>query len=102
MHHREIWLAKLFNDYLPGVGNLTLKLLGQPTEPRPWAGFMVMELLVVLVIVVLFAFLRRRLSLDQSAKLQHIFELIEEFVRGQSEESVGHDCPRYLGFFGTI
>jgi F-type H+-transporting ATPase subunit a len=102
MHHREIWLAKLFNDHLPGLGNLTLKLLGQPTEPRPWAGFMVMELLVILIIVVLFAFLRRRLSVDQPGKLQHTFELIEEFVRGQSEECVGHDGPRYLGFFSTL
>jgi F-type H+-transporting ATPase subunit a len=39
---------------------------------------------------------------DKPGKLQHIFELIEEFVRGQSEEMVGHDGPRYLGFFGTL
>ena len=102
MHHREIWLAKLFNDHLPGLGNVPLRLLGLPAEPRPWAGFMVMELLVALIIVVLFAVLRRRLSVDRPGKLQQTFELMEEFVRGQAEESVGHDGPRYLGFFGTI
>jgi F-type H+-transporting ATPase subunit a len=104
MHHvrEEIWLAKLFNDYLPGLGNFTLKVLGLPPERRPWAAFMVMELVVVFIIIVLFAYLRRRLSVDKPGKLQHIFELIEEFVRGQSEEMVGHDGPRYLGFFGTL
>jgi F-type H+-transporting ATPase subunit a len=102
MHHREIWLAELCNDYLPGLGNIPLKLLGLPAEPRPWRGFMVMQLLVALIIIVLFAFLRRRLSVDQPGKLQHIFELVEEFVRGQAEESVGHDGPSYLGFFGTL
>ena len=102
MQHREIWLAELFNNYLPGLGNIPLKLLGLPAEPRPWRGFMVMQLLVALIIIVLFAFLRRRLSVDQPGKLQHTFELVEEFVRGQAEESVGHDGPRYLGFFGTL
>ncbi len=63
---------------------------------------MVMQLLVALIIIVLFAVLRRRLSVDRPGKLQHMFELLEEFVRGQSEESVGHDGPRYLGFFGTL
>jgi|ERR1700728_3312006 F-type H+-transporting ATPase subunit a len=102
MHHREVFLAKLFNDYLPGTGNAFLKLVGLPPEPRPWAAYIVMQLLVALIIIVLFAYLRRRLSVDQPGKLQHTFELIEEFVRGQSEESVGHDGPRYLGFFGTL
>jgi len=46
--------------------------------------------------------MRGRLSADKPGKLQQSFELIEEFVRGQSEESVGHDGPRYLAFFGTL
>ena len=49
--HEEIWLAKLFNDNLPGVGNAFLKLVGMPAEPRPWAGFIVMQLLVVLILI---------------------------------------------------
>src|ERR1700733_4569962 len=102
MHHREVFLAKLFNDYLPGTGNAFLKLVGLPPEPRPWAAYIVMRLLVALIIILLVAYLRRRLSVDKPGKLQHIFELIEEFVRGQSEEMVGHDGPRYLGFFGTL
>jgi F-type H+-transporting ATPase subunit a len=101
-HHEEIWLAKEFNDHVPGLGNLTLKLLGLPTEPRPWANFMVMELLVVIIIIVLFAFLRPRLSMDRPGTLQHVFEIIREFVRGESEDAVGHGGSKYLPFFGTL
>ena len=102
MEHKEIWLAKLFNDYLPGVGDAFLKLAGMPAEPRPWEGFIVMQILVALILILLFAFLRPRLSMDRPGKLQHTFELIHDFVRGESESSVGHEGPKYLPFFGTL
>jgi len=100
--HEEIWLARLFNDHLPWLGNEILKLLRQPTEPRPWYNFMVMEIVVALVIILLFAFLRTRLSVDRPGKLQQTLELINDFVRGEAEDSVGHGGSKYLPFFGTI
>ena len=63
---------------------------------------MVCELLAVLFIVVLFGFLRSRLSVDKPGKLQHLMEVTYEFVYASAEEVVGHDGPRYLAFFGTI
>jgi F-type H+-transporting ATPase subunit a len=102
MEHREIFLARLFNDHVPGLGNAILKLLGQPTEPRPFANFMVMELLVALIVILLFAFLRPRLSVDRPGKLQQTFELINNFVRGEAEDNVGHGGSKYLPFFGTL
>ena len=102
MHHKEIWLVKLFNDYLPGVGNAFLKLAGLPADPRPWAGFIVMQILVALILVFLFAFLRPRLSVDRPGKLQHIFEIIHDFISGQSEDSVGHGSAKYVPYFGTL
>src|ERR1039458_2007303 len=98
----EIWLAKLFNDHLPGVGNAFLKLAGMPAEPRPWAGFIVMQILVALILILLFAFLRPRLSMDRPGKLQHTFELIHDFVGGESESAMGHAGLKYLPFFGTL
>jgi F-type H+-transporting ATPase subunit a len=101
-HHFEIWLARQFNDHLPGLGNAILKLLGLPSEPRPWANFMVMELLVALIIVVLFALLRPRLSMDRPGMLQHTFEVIYDFVHKEAEDSVGHGGSNYMSFFGTL
>jgi F-type H+-transporting ATPase subunit a len=49
-----------------------------------------------------FALLRARLSADRPGTLQHTFELVYEFVKGQAEDQVGHAAHRYLAFFGTI
>src|SRR5450755_1509033 len=102
MEHREIFLAKLFNDNLPGLGNTVLRLLGLPAEPRPWANFMVMEILVALIVILLFAFLRTRLSVDQPGKLQLTFEAIYSFVSGEAHNAIGHGASKYLPFFGTV
>ncbi|MGA2740223.1 MAG: F0F1 ATP synthase subunit A [Bryobacteraceae bacterium] len=100
--HFEIWLARVFNDYLPGLGNFILKLLGLPAEARPWANFMVMEILVALILILVFAFLRPRLSIDRPGTLQQVFETIHDFIGGEAKDSVGHDAAKYVPFFGTL
>jgi F-type H+-transporting ATPase subunit a len=104
MHEAELWVTKLFNDYLAGVGNTVLGLVGVHAEnpARPWANFVTMQLLVALFIMVLFAILRPRLSADKPGKLQHAFEVVYDFLHGQTEEQVGHHGHSYLAFFGTI
>jgi F-type H+-transporting ATPase subunit a len=104
MQEHELWLTARFNDYLAGPANAMLALFGRHAyDPRrPWANFIVMELLVIAIIVVLFAILRANMSMDKPGKLQHIFELIYNFLHGESEEVVGHDGPKYLAFFGTL
>jgi F-type H+-transporting ATPase subunit a len=100
----ELWITGLFNRLLAGPANAFLNAVHLPAaDPaHPWTDWMVCEIVVVLFIVLLFAFLRSRLSVDRPGKLQHIFELVYEFVRSSAEEVVGHDGPRYVAFFGTI
>jgi F-type H+-transporting ATPase subunit a len=102
MSETELWITKIFNDYLGGIANSMLALVGRPPEPRPWADFVTMQLLVAFILIVLFAILRPRLSVDKPGKLQHTFELVYGFVNGQAEEQVGHDGHRYTAYFGTI
>jgi F-type H+-transporting ATPase subunit a len=102
MPESELWITRIFNDYLPGVGNAALHLVGKPAEPRPWADFVVMQFVVVLILMVLALMLRSRLSVDRPGRLQHVFELCYEFVYGQAEDQVGHEAFRYVPFFGTI
>ena len=102
MHESELWATKIFNDYLPGIGNAALALVGKAAEPRPWANFIVMQLIVAAIIIVLFAILKPKLSPDNPGRLQHTFELIYDFLHAQAEEQVGHDGPRYIAYFGTI
>jgi F-type H+-transporting ATPase subunit a len=102
MPESELWVTKIFNDFLAAPANAVLGLVGMHAQPRPWADFIVMQIVVVALLMVVFAVLRARLSADRPGTLQHTFELVYEFVKGQAEDQVGHAAHRYLAFFGTI
>ncbi|MEO8597896.1 MAG: F0F1 ATP synthase subunit A [Candidatus Solibacter sp.] len=102
MHDTELFLTKLFNDYLAGVGNTLTGIVGMAPQPRPWANFATMQILVALFIIVLFAILKPQLSVDRPGRLQHIFELIYDFLREQAHEQVGHGSKLYVPYFGTV
>ncbi len=104
MPEHEIWLTRLFNDHLAGVGNWLLSLVRVHAEnpARPWANFITMQLLVAAIIIVLFAYLRPRLSMDRPGKTQHLFEVIYTFLNGEAKDSIGHEGPRFLPFLGTL
>ena len=101
---REAWLTRLFNAHFAGLGNSLLALFHQKaTNPaEPWADFMVMQLLVALILIVMFALLRSRLSVDKPGIMQQVFELIHNFVSGESESQVGHDSHRHVVLFETL
>src|SRR5712692_8462678 len=103
MEH-ELWFTKLLNDYLAGVANLILETFHVHAHhpERPWENFVSMQILVALIIIVLFAVLRGRLSVERPGKLQHTFELVHSFVASQADEIVGHHAGRYVPFFGTL
>lgn len=102
MSEHELWITALFNEHLAGVGNAFLSMVGMETSDHPWANFVTLQIVVTLLLMVLFALLKPRLSMDTPGPLQHFFELIYNFLRGQSEEIVGHDGPKHLHFFASI
>ena len=102
MHETELWITKLFNEYLASVGNALTGIVGMAPVAKLWANFVTMQIVVAAIIIVLFALLRPRLSSDHPGKLQHTFELIYDFLREQSDEQVGHDGHKYVAYFGTI
>src|SRR5262245_17920526 len=103
MEH-EIWITRLFNDYLAGAGNAILGAVGVHAEhpERPWTNWITMEILVAIIIMVLFAVLKTRLSMEQPGKVQHIFEAIYGFIHKEAEDNVPHHGHHYAAFFGTI
>src|SRR4051812_6278453 len=104
MPEHELWITQLFNDYLAAPANAILNAVGQPAHnpARPWVNFIAMEILVALLIVVMFAILRSGLSMDKPGKLQHVWEVIYDFLHGQTHEVIGHDGHKYLAFTGTL
>jgi F-type H+-transporting ATPase subunit a len=102
MEH-ELWATKLLNETLAGPANSILDAIGIRHNPHhPWSNWMSMELLVVLFIVVLFAIARAGLSVDKPGKLQHLLEVVYEFLNAQAEEIIGHDSHKFRVYFGTI
>ena len=102
MPESELWITKLFNDYLAGVGNTLIGFVGKPAVLRPWADFVVMQILVIVLLMTVIALLRPRLSSDRPGAFQQFFELLYDFVAGQTEEQVGHEGHKFLAYFGTI
>ena len=106
MNTHEAWLTKLFNEYFAGFGNGLLALppfrLKADNPAEPWADFIVMQLLVAAILIVLFAILRSRLSVEKPGGMQQIFELIHGFVGGEAEGQVGHDGHRHVLLFETL
>jgi len=102
MQESELWITRIFNDHLAGLGNALLSLVGIHAQARPWVDFVVMEILVALLLGILFPVLRARLSFDSPGTFQQIFEMLYGFVRGQAEDQVGPSAHRYLAFFGTL
>jgi len=100
----ELWITSLFNQYLagPAISIMNLSHLKVDDAAHPWSNWMVCELLVTAFIVVLFGYLRARLSVDNPGKTQHTFELAYEFFKASAEEVGGHDAAQYVPFFGTI
>src|SRR5882724_6324824 len=102
MHETEIGLTRFFNDHLASLGNTLAGLGGIAPQDRPWANFITMQLLVAVIIVILFAVLKPRLSRDNPGKLQHTFEVAYGFFKDTTEEQIGHHGHRYMAFFGTL
>jgi len=104
MPEHEIWLTRLFNDHVAGLGSWALSLVNAHAENpgRPWANFVTMQILVAAIILVLFAVLRPRLSMDRPGTLQHMLEVIYSFLHSESRDNIGREGPRFLPFVGTL
>lgn len=102
MEH-ELWTTDILNRGLAGPANAVLDATGiKHDAAHPWSNYVSMELLVVLLIVILFAVLRTRLSVERPGNLQHFFEVIVEFLDAQAKEIIGPDAPKFRVFFGTM
>lgn len=103
-HEVDLWTTKLFNEFLAGPANSVLAAIGHPAEDpsRPWGNWLTMEILVVLLIMVLFAILRPRLSADKPGKLQMTMEAVYGFVSSQARDGIDHGAQKFVPFLGTL
>src|SRR5579871_123421 len=100
----NLFLTKWFNEHLAGVANSILGLFNQKAEDpmHPWADWLVMEILVVVLLMLLFMILRPRLSVDKPGRLQHIFEVLWGFFKNTAEESGLEHADKFVPYFATV
>jgi F-type H+-transporting ATPase subunit a len=102
MHEHELWVTALFNDHLAGVANQILVAVGQSAQDRPWANYMTMQFVVAAFMVVLFAFLKPRLSMDRPGAMQHTFEVLHGFLSDQAHDNIHHGHRKYVAFCSVL
>ena len=101
---RDLALTALFNEHLAGPANALLGVFGITAEhpQHPWPNWLVMELLVVALIMITVAIVRSRLSAENPGKLQHVFELIYEFIAETISQVGVHHGEKFIYYIGTI
>ena len=100
----QLWFTAILNHFFAGPVTLLLTKLGVPPRhpPQPIPNSFAMELLVFGLLLLFFFLLRSRLSVDNPGGLQHLFESVDGFVKGQSDEIIGHHSEGYTPFLVTL
>ncbi|MCU1308221.1 MAG: F0F1-type synthase, alpha subunit [Acidobacteriaceae bacterium] len=92
------------NNILGGPVNELLSAIGHPAHDpsAPISNWFAMEVLVVSGLIIFFALVRSRLSVENPGGVQHTAEMLNEFISGQSEEIIGHHSEKFTPFLATL
>jgi F-type H+-transporting ATPase subunit a len=102
--HEQLWFTAFLNHLFARPVTAQLQSLhSQPKYPQaPIPNSTAMELLVFLFLVLLFALVRTRLSVDRPGALQHVFEGAHGFIDGQGHEIIGHGSERFTAYLTAL
>lgn len=100
----QLWFTQFLNNLLAGPVTAFLRSIHiEPHHPQaPITNAFAMELLVFAFLILVFAILRTRLSVDSPGGLQHVFESLQGFVEGQSHEIIGAHSEGYTPFLMAL
>jgi F-type H+-transporting ATPase subunit a len=100
----QLWFTAILNKLFGSVVTPLLLLLGiHPEHPQaPIPNYVAMQILVALFLVLLFLLVRSRLSVEKPGSLQHVMEGLYGFIKGQTDEIVGHHSEAYVSFLTTL
>ena len=96
----QLWFTAFLNHLFAAPVTALLRAIHiEPQFPQaPINNGVSMELLVFLFLVALFAITRSRLSVESPGGLQHAFEGLHGFIKGQSDEMMGHGGGEFTPF----
>lgn len=100
----QLWVTALLNKYFAGAANAILGVfhLHSPHPQAPIPNYVAMQIVVFVFLVLVFALVRARLSVESPSNLQHVFESITEMISQQGHEVIGHGYERYTNYLVTL
>ena len=100
----QLWVTALLNKYFAGVVNAILGVFHiQPAHPQaPIPDYVAMQLVVFVLLVLTFALVRSRLSVENPGNLQHVLESIDAMISRQAHEVICHGYERYTNYLVTL
>jgi F-type H+-transporting ATPase subunit a len=100
----QLWITALLNKHFAGVANAILSAVHvQPANPQaPITNYIAMQLLVFVLLLLFFLYVRMRLSVESPGAMQHIAEVLNSFIGDQAHEVIGHGYERYVGYLTAL
>src|SRR3954467_3945964 len=100
----QLQFTHFLNSIFAGPVNSLLNAVKHPAvDPAaPISNWFAMEVLVVGGLIIFFLLVRMRLSAENPGGFQHMAELLNEFITGQSEEIIGHHSAGFTPFLATL
>ncbi len=100
----QLWITEILNRAFGGLVTALLQAVHiQSKHPEaPITNAVAMQLVVFIFLVIVFAIVRSRLSVDRPGALQHIFEGAHGFITGQSREIIGHHSEGFTPFLMAL
>ena len=96
----QLWFTSILNHVFGPAALWLLQRMGiKPDYPAaPINNTVSMEILVVLLLILFFLLIRSRLSVERPGKVQHLAEMMEEFINDQAHGVIGHGYERYVPY----
>jgi F-type H+-transporting ATPase subunit a len=99
----QLALTRLLNAIFGGIIASILHALGIAANPATAiSDAFAMELVVVCGLIVFFLLVRFSLSVEKPNPLQHVAEILNEFIGGQAEQVIGHGYQRFQAWVTCI
>jgi F-type H+-transporting ATPase subunit a len=99
----QLPFTRLLNHLFRGAANSLLDALRiHHSAAAPISNYVAMQIFVAGLLIAAFVAVRLRLSVDNPGGLQHVFEGVRSFIRGQSSEIIGHHSEGFTPFLATL
>ncbi|UWZ83203.1 F0F1 ATP synthase subunit A [Occallatibacter riparius] len=98
--HESYWITNLLNALFAGPVDALLNLVGvHVADPaHPINDTFALEFLIAFALIVLFAIVRMRLSVENPGAMQQVAEMVHEFTGESAEQIIGHGYQRFQAF----